>query len=134
MTHNPLTARVFVNRIWQQHFGTGLVKTAEDFGAQGALPSHPELLDWLAVWFRESGWNIKELHKLILTSAAYHRSSVIDSTCFVRDPENLWLWRGPSQRLSAEMLRDNALAISGLLRDQKGRRERLSLPARRSLG
>ncbi|MCB0687269.1 MAG: DUF1553 domain-containing protein [Saprospiraceae bacterium] len=112
---NPLTARVFVNRIWQQHFGRGLVKTAEDFGAQGDLPSHPELLDWLSVWFQSSGWDIKKLHRLIMTSQAYQRSSVIDSSKLALDPENIYLWRGPSLRLSAEMLRDNALAISGLL-------------------
>jgi hypothetical protein len=117
---NPLTARVIVNRIWQQHFGVGLVTTAEDFGAQGSLPTHPELLDWLAVWFRESGWDIKKLHRLILTSAAYQRSSAVDSIALVIDPENRWLWRGPSIRLTAEMLRDNALAISGLLVEKPG--------------
>lgn len=112
---NPLTARVLVNRIWQQHFGTGLVKTSEDFGAQGSLPSHPELLDWLAVWFQANGWDIKKLHRLMVTSRAYRRSSLVDSLNFRIDPENTWIWRGPSQRLSAEMIRDNALAISGLL-------------------
>ncbi len=117
---NPLTARVFVNRIWQQHFGTGLVKTSEDFGAQGSLPTHPELLDWLAVWFRESGWDIKKLHRLILTSKTYQRSSQVDSSALAADPENRWLSRGPSQRLTAEMLRDNALAISGLLVEKSG--------------
>lgn len=117
---NPLTARVFVNRIWQQHFGTGLVKTSEDFGAQGSLPTHPELLDWLAVWFQDSGWDIKKLHRLILTSKTYQRSSEVDTTSLAADPENLWLSRGPSQRLTAEMLRDNALAISGLLVDKRG--------------
>ncbi|NND31356.1 MAG: DUF1553 domain-containing protein, partial [Saprospiraceae bacterium] len=118
--NNPLTARVFVNRIWQQHFGRGLVSTAEDFGAQGAIPSHPELLDFLASYFIDSGWDVKALHRLILTSAAYQRSSLVDSTALAGDPENIWLARGPSQRLSAEMIRDNALAISGLLVDKVG--------------
>ncbi len=116
----PLTSRVFVNRIWQQHFGRGLVRTAEDFGAQGALPSHPELLDYLATYFQESGWDIKQLHRLILTSETYQRSSRVSAEVQELDPENQWLSRGPSQRLSAEMMRDNALAISGLLVDDLG--------------
>lgn len=117
---NPLTARVFVNRIWQMHFGKGLVKTSDDFGNQGSLPSHPELLDWLAVTFMESGWDIKALHKTILMSATYRQSSVIPKELLEKDPENILLARGPSFRLPAEMIRDNALAISGLLVDKKG--------------
>ncbi len=117
---HPLTARVFVNRMWQMHFGQGLVRTAEDFGAQGALPSHPELLDWLADHFVASGWDIKALHRLIVTSATYRQSSKIDPISQEVDPENIWLSRGPRFRLPAEMLRDNALAISQLLVDKLG--------------
>ena len=115
LDQKDLVARVFVNRIWQQHFGTGLVKTAEDFGAQGQLPSHPDLLDWLSHYFIRTGWDIKRLHRIILTSEAYQRSSIADSISLNKDPENQWLARGPSRRLTAEMMRDNALAISGLL-------------------
>ena len=111
---HPLTARVFVNRIWQMHFGHGLVRTSEDFGSQGQLPTHPELLDWLCATFVESGWDIKALHKLILSSAAY-RQSTHNPASEQMDPENQLLARGPLVRLPAEMLRDNALAISGLL-------------------
>ncbi len=117
---NPLTARVFVNRIWQMHFGKGLVKTAEDFGNQGELPSHPELLDWLAVEFIKSEWDIKAMHKLILTSKTYQQRSSITEELLEKDPENLWLARGPRFRLSAEMIRDKALAISGLLVNKVG--------------
>ena len=117
---NPLTARVFVNRVWQMHFGRGLVKTAEDFGNQGDLPTHPELLDWLANYFIESGWDIKALHRLILTSKTYQQQSNMTPQLLEADPENLWLARGPRFRLPAEMVRDNALAISGLLVDKRG--------------
>ena len=112
---NPLTARVTVNRYWQLFFGKGLVETSEDFGKQGSRPSHPDLLDWLAVEFRESGWNLKHLHKLIVTSATYQQSS--DTTAENRsiDPENQHLARGPRHRLPAELIRDQALAASGLL-------------------
>jgi hypothetical protein len=112
---NPLTARVTVNRYWQLFFGRGLVKTAHDFGNQGNLPTHPQLLDWLAVSFRESGWDVKKLMKLIVLSATYRQSSRADKDTYAVDPENLYLARGPQCRLSAEMIRDNALAASGLL-------------------
>ena len=117
---HPLTSRVIVNRIWQLHFGHGLVKTSEDFGSQGALPTHPELLDWLANWFIESDWDLKALHKLIVMSETYQQSSVIQPELQERDPENIWLARGPRFRLSAEMIRDNALAISKLLINRVG--------------
>jgi hypothetical protein len=117
---NPLTARVFVNRIWQMHFGQGLVKTSDDFGNQGSLPSHPELLDWLAVTFMESGWDIKEMHKRILLSSTFQQSSKINSELFEIDVDNVLLARGPTMRMTAEMVRDNALAISGLLSTKIG--------------
>jgi hypothetical protein len=117
---NPLTARVIVNRVWQQHFGVGLVKTAENFGIQGEPPSHPDLLDWLATKFVASGWDLKALHRLIVTSATYRQSSRIDDNRLVRDPENRLLARGPRFRLPAETVRDNALAISGLLTTKLG--------------
>jgi hypothetical protein len=112
---NPLTARVTVNRIWQMLFGIGLVKTPEDFGVQGETPRYRELLDWLAVDFRESGWDVKSLVRQIVTSDAYQRSSRVTAEEFERDPENRLLARGPRRRLPAWMLRDQALAISGLL-------------------
>ncbi|PHN01303.1 DUF1553 domain-containing protein [Flavilitoribacter nigricans] len=117
---HPLTARVAVNRLWQQFFGRGLVRTAEDFGNQGELPSHPELLDWLAITFRESGWDIKQMVKLIAMSATYRQSSIASPDLARDDPQNKWLARGPSRRLTAEMLRDNALAASGLLSEKIG--------------
>ena len=112
---NPLTSRVLVNRAWQQFFGRGLVVTAENLGVQGALPSHPELLDWLAKHFMDSGWDMKALQKLIVTSATYRQSSQVSSELLARDPDNKLLARGPKTRLTAEMLRDQALAASGLL-------------------
>jgi len=112
---NPLVSRVLVNRYWQLYFGRGLVATTEDFGSQGALPTHPELLDWMAKHFMDSGWDLKALHKLIVTSATYRQSSQTSPTLLARDPENKLLARGPKNRLTAEMLRDGALAASGQL-------------------
>jgi len=112
---HPLTARVYVNRLWQMHFGTGLVRTAEEFGMQGEAPTHPELLDWLAREFIASGWDIKALNRLIVMSAAFRRDSTQRPDDAQTDPENRWLARGVTRRLSAEMIRDNALAASGLL-------------------
>jgi uncharacterized protein DUF1553/uncharacterized protein DUF1549/concanavalin A-like lectin/glucanase superfamily protein/cytochrome c len=112
---NPLTARVFVNRVWQMHFGRGLVETAEDFGSQGSIPTHPELLDWLAVRFVESGWDVKTLHRLIVTSATYKQASELGDEALARDARNELYARGPRWRMTAEMVRDSALAASGLL-------------------
>ena len=117
---HPLTARVTVNRLWQQLFGVGLVKTAEDFGAQGEWPSHPELLDWLACEIIESGWDIKHMLKVMVTSATYRQSSQVSPDLHRRDPENRLLARGPRFRMEAEMIRDQALAVSGLLVEQLG--------------
>ncbi len=113
---NPWTARVIVNRIWQQHFGSGLVATPNDFGYSGARPTHPELLDWLAIEFTERGWSIKELHRLIVTSATYRQSSRETSGKRAIDSENQLLWRQNVRRLDAETLRDSLLAVSGLLK------------------
>lgn len=112
---NPLTARVAVNRLWQNFFGTGLVKTSEDFGNQGEMPSHPELLDWLALAYRNSGWDTKLLNKLIVMSATYRQDSRAGSEARERDPEDRLLSHAPAIRLSAEMIRDNALMAAGLL-------------------
>lgn len=112
---NPLTARVAVNRMWNLHFGRGLVATTWDFGSQGELPTHPQLLDWLAKRFVDSGWDAKALHKLIVMSATYRQSSQAGQELLARDPENRLLARGPKHRLAAEQIRDAALAASGLL-------------------
>ncbi|HLN31122.1 MAG TPA: DUF1553 domain-containing protein [Gemmataceae bacterium] len=117
---NPLTARVAVNRFWQRYFGLGLVKTTENFGVQGEPPAQPELLDWLATEFVRSGWNIKAMQKLIVTSATYRQSSRAGPALLQRDPDNRLLSRGPRFRLPAEVIRDNALAISGLLSEKTG--------------
>jgi len=111
----PLTARVIVNRYWQMYFGTGIVKTSEDFGSQGDWPTHPELLDWLACEFRDGGWNVKQMQRLIVTSATYRQSSALTPALLARDPDNRLLARMSRLRLQAEFLRDQALAISGLL-------------------
>ncbi len=122
LTHpdHPLTARVAINRYWQNYFGRGLVKTTEDFGNQGELPSHPELLDWLAVTFMESAWDVKALQRLIVTSETYRQDSYASPGLLEQDKENVWLARGPSIRLTSEMMRDNVLAASGLLNRKIG--------------
>jgi hypothetical protein len=117
---HPLTARVAVNRSWQMYFGNGLVKTSENFGSQGEPPSHPELLDWLAGEFIRSGWNVSAMQRLIVTSDAYRRSSRTSPELREKDPENRLLARGPRHRLHAEFIRDNALAVSGLLNRRLG--------------
>jgi hypothetical protein len=117
---NPLTARVAVNRHWQMLFGFGLVKTVEDFGAQGDWPSHPELLDWLAVEFRDGGWDVKKLLKTIVTSATYRQSSRVTAALLQRDPDNRLLARGPRFRLPAGVIRDQALYAAGLLVEKQG--------------
>jgi len=117
---HPLTARVTVNRFWQSLFGVGLVKTAEDFGSQGSPPLYPELLDWLALRFLDSGWDTKSLIKTIVMSQTYRQRSLGDHDLMTDDPENMLLARGPRFRLQAEMIRDNVLASSGLLQQQLG--------------
>jgi hypothetical protein len=113
---NPLTARVTVNRFWEQLFGYGIVESLEDFGSQGAKPSHPELLDWLAIQFRDKQkWQVKQLLKLMVMSNTYRQTSKISPELYQKDPYNKWLARGPRVRLSAEQIRDQALAVGGLL-------------------
>ena len=119
-SENPLTARVIVNRYWQSYFGTGLVKSAADFGNQGDLPSHPELLDWLALQFTESGWDVKAIQKKIVMSATYRQSSMASEALIEKDYDNKLISRGPSARLTAEMLRDNALFASGIMEKKIG--------------
>lgn len=117
---NPLTARVTVNRFWQMYFGTGLVKTVDDFGSQGEWPVYRDLLDWLAVDFMDTGWNVKAMQKLIVMSATYRQSSKADAQLMERDPENRLLARGPRLRLGPEIIRDQALMVSGLLVERVG--------------
>ena len=117
---NPLTARVAVNRMWQEFFGRGLVRTSEDFGTQGSLPTHPALLDWLAAEFIGRGWSMKQMHKLIVMSATYRQSSRMRPELLERDPENTWLARQNRLRLASETLRDSALYVSGLLSPRVG--------------
>ena len=112
---NPLTSRVVINRYWEALFGAGLVGTSEEFGTQGDLPSHPQLLDWLAIELMENGWDVKQLLKMMVMSATYRQSSAVDEAGLEADPSNRFLARGPRFRMSAEMIRDNALAVSGLL-------------------
>src|SRR5262249_40944605 len=112
---NPLTARVAVNRLWQHHFGRGLVHTSEDFGTQGEKPSHPELLDYLAGELIRRGWSLKTMHRLIVTSATYRQASVVREDLKERDPRNVLLARQSRLRLEAEVIRDVTLAASGLL-------------------
>jgi mono/diheme cytochrome c family protein len=119
---HPLTARVTVNRFWQQYFGVGFVKTTEDFGVQGENPSHPELLDWLSTEFIRTGWDVKQLQRLIVTSATYRQTSKASPELRARDPENRLMARGPRFRIDGEVVRDSALAISGLLVDKQGGR------------
>ena len=119
-TNNPLTARVAMNRVWQQYFGLGLVETLEDFGAQGEPPSHPRLLDWLATEFMARNWDLKAMHRLIVNSATYRQSSRVTPEAAQRDPYNRLLARGPRARLEAELVRDQALAVSGLLSHKIG--------------
>jgi Protein of unknown function (DUF1553)/Protein of unknown function (DUF1549)/Planctomycete cytochrome C len=117
---NPLTARIMVNRIWQGHFGTGIVETASDFGHTGAMPSHPELLDWLAKEFVESGWSLKHMHRLMVLSATYRQSTRYDPKASLVDAESRWLWRYPIRRLDAETIRDSMIAVSGQLDPSTG--------------
>ncbi|MRG44052.1 DUF1553 domain-containing protein [Chitinophaga sp. SYP-B3965] len=117
---NPLAARVFVNRMWQEVFGKGIVKTSGDFGMQGELPSHPQLLDWLAVDFRDHGWDIKRLMRQIVTSATYRQSAIVPKEKLQADPDNIWLSRAPRYRLQAELVRDLVLSSSGLLTKKIG--------------
>lgn len=117
---NPLTARVVANRFWAQLFGVGIVETEEDFGTQGSLPSHPELLDWLAVELRDGGWNIKQFLKTIVMSATYQQTSRVTPDQLAKDPRNVWLSHAPRRRLEAEIIRDQTMALSGLLSPKLG--------------
>src|SRR5262249_6563815 len=112
---HPLTARVTGNRFWQELFGTGIVRTSGDFGVAGELPSHPELLDWLAIEFRERGWDVREFFKMLVTSATYRQAATVTPEKIEKDSANRLLSRGPRFRMDAEMVRDQALAVSGLL-------------------
>ncbi|MBA61692.1 MAG: hypothetical protein CMJ76_04935 [Planctomycetaceae bacterium] len=116
---HPLTARVMVNRIWKHHFHQGIVKTLDNFGLAGAKPSHPELLDWLAVEFMQSGWSLKHIHRLIMTSSTYQQSSSVSEQHELRDPQNKWLSRMPMRRMDAEMLRDSLITLAGVRWDKQ---------------
>jgi hypothetical protein len=116
----PLTARVYVNRMWQNHFGSGIVQTVDDFGTQGAIPTHPELLDYLAVEFVKSGWDMRHMHKMMVMSATYRQNSNVSHEALEKDPRNFLLERGPRFRMPAELIRDNALKASGLLLNHVG--------------
>src|SRR5262249_43646366 len=118
--NSPLVGRVLMNRLWARYFGRGFVETSEDFGAQGEPPTHPELLDWLATGLIREQWSLKAMHKLIVTSATYRQSARVTRALHERDPYNRLFARGPRFRLDAEMVRDNALAISGLLNRKLG--------------
>ena len=131
---HPLTARVAVNRFWQQFFGTGLVRTSGDFGSQGEPPSHPELLDWLASEFVQSGWDVRRLVKLIVTSHTYQQSSRHTPPLLAKDPDNRLLGRAPRLRLDAEVLRDQALFVSGMLVGKIGGKPVKTLSATQYLG
>ena len=117
---SPTSSRSIVNRVWQSYFGTGLVATSEDFGSQASAPSHPDLLDWLAVEFMERGWSFKTLHRTIVTSSTYRQSSKVTAEALARDPENRLLARGARFRVDGEIVRDIALAASGLLNPKVG--------------
>lgn len=117
---NPLTSRVIVNRAWEAFFGRGIVSTSQDFGYQGQMPTHPELLDFLAIDFMENGWSLKKLHKSIVTSRVYRQSAEVRPEALAKDPDNRWLSRGPRVRLDAEVVRDQALAVSGMLSNKRG--------------
>ncbi len=117
---NPLAARMVVNRAWRAFFGRGIVPTAGDFGYQSQLPSHPELLDYLAVRLMDDGWSLKSLHRLIVSSRTYQQDALISPEALAKDPENIWLARGPRFRMSGEMIRDMVLASSGLLSRKLG--------------
>ena len=117
---NPLTARVTVNRMWQELFGAGIVETTEDFGAMGTRPSHPQLLDWLAVDFEESGWNVKRFYRQVVLSATYRQSAQVTPELLEKDPKNRLLARGPRFRMDSEMIRDTALQASGLIVNKIG--------------
>jgi hypothetical protein len=117
---NPISARVMVNRIWQYHFGRGIVESSSDFGFQGTPPTHPKLLDWLAIQFMESGWNIKDMHRLIMSSEAYKRSSKPNDLALQKDPLNQSLWRYDMRRLTSEEVRDAVLAACGTINLQLG--------------
>ncbi len=117
---NPLTARVEINRIWEQYFGRGLVETSEDFGTRGSRPTHPELLDWLSVEFMQRGWDMKAMHRMIVMSSTYRQTSAATPELLAKDPQNLLLSRGPRFRMEAELIHDSALAVSGLLSPKLG--------------